>query len=90
MGVVTADLDDDGLVDLFQVNDSSPNFLFRNLGDGRFRDVALDAGVAYDASGRRRERWPRTLRTSTATGASTSLSRTSTSRARSSSATTDS
>jgi hypothetical protein len=52
MGVVAADLDDDGLVDLFQANDSSPNFLFRNLGDGRFRDVALDAGVAYDASGR--------------------------------------
>jgi hypothetical protein len=52
MGVIAADLDDDGLVDLFQANDSSPNFLFRNLGDGRFRDVALDAGVAYDASGR--------------------------------------
>jgi hypothetical protein len=52
MGVVAADLDDDGLVDLFQTNDSAPNFLFRNLGDGRFREMALEAGVAVDAAGR--------------------------------------
>jgi len=52
MGVVATDVDDDGLVDLFQANDSAPNFLFKNLGGGRFRDVALDAGVAFDASGR--------------------------------------
>jgi hypothetical protein len=52
MGVVAADLDDDGLVDLFQANDSAPSFLFRNLGDGRFREMALEAGVAVDAAGR--------------------------------------
>jgi hypothetical protein len=52
MGVVAADLDDDGLVDVFQANDSAPNFLFRNLGDGRLRETALEAGVAFDASGR--------------------------------------
>ena len=51
MGVVAADLDDDGWVDVFQTNDSSPNFLFRNLGDGRMRDVALEAEVAYSPSG---------------------------------------
>ena len=39
MGVVAADLDDDGWIDVFQTNDSAPNFLFRNRGDGRFRDV---------------------------------------------------
>ena len=52
MGVVAADLDDDGRVDLFQTNDSSPNFLLRNLGDGRFKDVALEAEVAFDPAGR--------------------------------------
>jgi hypothetical protein len=52
MGVVAADLDDDGWIDLFQTNDSAPNFLFRNLGDGTFRDVALEAEVAFDPSGR--------------------------------------
>jgi hypothetical protein len=51
MGVVAADLDDDGWVDVFQTNDSSPNFLFRNLGEGRLEDVALEAEVAYSPSG---------------------------------------
>jgi hypothetical protein len=52
MSVVAADLDDDGWVDVFQTNDSAPNFLFRNTGDGRFREVALEAEVAFDPSGR--------------------------------------
>jgi hypothetical protein len=52
MGVVAADLDDDGWVDVFQTNDSSPNFLFRNLGGGRFREVAPEAWVAFSPSGR--------------------------------------
>jgi hypothetical protein len=52
MGVVAADLDDDGWIDVFQTNDSSPNFLLRNLGDGRLRDVALEAEVAFDPAGR--------------------------------------
>jgi enediyne biosynthesis protein E4 len=51
MGVVAADLDDDGWIDVFQTNDSTPNFLFKNLGDGRFGDVALEAGVAFAPSG---------------------------------------
>jgi enediyne biosynthesis protein E4 len=52
MGVVAADLDDDGWIDVFQTNDSVPNFLFRNMGGGRLRDVALEAEVAFDPSGR--------------------------------------
>jgi len=51
MGVVAADLDDDGWVDVFQTNDSFPNFLFHNLGDGRMKDVALEAEVGYSPSG---------------------------------------
>jgi len=43
MAVVAADLDDDGWIDVFQTNDSAPNFLFRNTGDGRFREIALEA-----------------------------------------------
>ena len=52
MAVVAADLDDDGWIDVFQTNDSAPNFLFKNAGDGRFREVGLEAEVAFDPSGR--------------------------------------
>jgi hypothetical protein len=52
MGVVAADLDDDGWIDVFQTNDSAPNFLFQNGKDGAFREVALEAEVAFDPSGR--------------------------------------
>jgi hypothetical protein len=51
MAVVAADLDDDGWIDVFQTNDSAPNFLFKNAG-GRFREVGLEAEVAFDPSGR--------------------------------------
>ncbi|HEY7188705.1 MAG TPA: FG-GAP-like repeat-containing protein [Vicinamibacterales bacterium] len=50
--VVATDYDDDGLVDLFVANDSNPNFLYHNLGNGRFEDVALTAGVAVNGDGR--------------------------------------
>ncbi len=51
-GVVTTDVDDDGHVDLFVANDSNPNFLYRNRGDGRFESVGLLAGVAVNAEAR--------------------------------------
>jgi tetratricopeptide (TPR) repeat protein len=51
LGVVAADLDADGRVDLFVANDSSANFLFRNLGGMLFEEIAHDAGVAGNASG---------------------------------------
>jgi hypothetical protein len=52
LGLAIADLDEDGLIDLFVANDAAPNFLFRNLGGLRFDEVGTTAGVAYDASGR--------------------------------------
>jgi hypothetical protein len=52
MGVVAVDYDNDGRVDVFQANDSDPNFLFKNRGDGSFAEVALTAQVAYDPQGR--------------------------------------
>ena len=51
-GVVATDVDDDGAVDLFVANDSNPNFLYRNRGDGRFESVGLLAGVAVNAEAR--------------------------------------
>lgn len=52
LGVVAADLDLDGDQDLYVANDSTPNFLFRNEGDGTFRDVSTDSNAAYDVNGR--------------------------------------
>jgi enediyne biosynthesis protein E4 len=51
-GVVATDYDDDGFVDLFVANDSNPNFLYRNLGNGRFENLGLEAGVAINGDGR--------------------------------------
>jgi enediyne biosynthesis protein E4 len=52
MGVAFADYDHDGLMDILVANDTVPNFLFHNMGNGRFEDVALKAGVAYNGDGR--------------------------------------
>jgi enediyne biosynthesis protein E4 len=52
MGVAVADYDDDGFVDVFVANDTLPNFLFRNDRRGGFEEVALNAGVAVNDSGR--------------------------------------
>jgi hypothetical protein len=51
LGVVTIDFNDDGWPDLFVARDASPNLLLINAKDGTFKDAALDAEVAYDASG---------------------------------------
>lgn len=51
LGVVCADFDSDGWVDIFVANDGNPNQLWRNKGDGTFEDVALMAGVAYNGDG---------------------------------------
>src|SRR3984893_9146071 len=51
MSVAFADYDNDGLIDIFVTNDSLPNFLFRNRGDGTFEEVGLQAGVALTNNG---------------------------------------
>ena len=51
-GVAWFDMDDDGRLDLFVANDSGPNYLYRNLGNGRFEDVSYASGAALDAQGR--------------------------------------
>ncbi len=52
MGVAFADYDDDGFTDIFVSNDTFPNFLLHNNGDGTFTDVALLVGVAYNENGK--------------------------------------
>ena len=52
MGVAFADYDGDGFTDIFVSNDTFPNFLLHNNGDGTFTDVALTAGVAYNENGK--------------------------------------
>jgi hypothetical protein len=50
-GVVAADVNGDGHVDLYVANDMSPNFLFLNNGDGSFRDFTMLSGAAHDGNG---------------------------------------
>jgi len=52
LGVVTADVDDDGDLDLYVANDTCPNLLFVNDGKGRFRENALARGCALSEDGR--------------------------------------
>ena len=51
MAAAVADFDLDGRPDIFVTNDRIFNFLFRNLGEGRFEEVAFASGVAAPANG---------------------------------------
>ena len=51
LGVVAADLDGDRHVDLYVANDTTPNFLYRNRGDGTFEEVGHLSGAALGADG---------------------------------------
>src|SRR5437899_744838 len=52
LGVVWSDLDNDGDLDLYVANDQTPNFLFRNNGNGTFTEVGRASGVAVNGNGR--------------------------------------
>lgn len=51
MGVAIVDYDHDGWIDIFVANDTVPNFLFHNEGNGHFSEVALQAGVGLNDDG---------------------------------------
>ena len=51
LGVTMLDYDDDGWIDLAVANDTEPNFLYRNNGDGTFTDEAVLRGVATSDKG---------------------------------------
>jgi hypothetical protein len=54
LGVALLDYDRDGWPDLFVANDTQPNKLYRNLRNGTFEDVGVQAGVAFSEDGRAR------------------------------------
>jgi hypothetical protein len=52
LGVVPVDYDRDGWLDLIIANDTARNFLFHNLGNGRFEEVGAFEGLAFDRNGK--------------------------------------
>ena len=54
LGVVVWDADDDGWLDIYIANDTVPNKLYRNQGDGTFEDVSLISGASVSAEGKAR------------------------------------
>jgi enediyne biosynthesis protein E4 len=54
LGVAMLDFDQDGWPDLFVANDTQPNKLYRNLQNGKFKDVAAEAGLAFSTEGKAR------------------------------------
>jgi len=51
LGLALIDYDNDGWLDVFAANDTQPNRLYRNKGDGTFTDVGVMAGVAFNEAG---------------------------------------
>jgi hypothetical protein len=51
LGIAIADFNGDGRIDMFIANDSIPQFLYQNKGDGTFEEVGLFAGVGVDGDG---------------------------------------
>jgi enediyne biosynthesis protein E4 len=54
LGVAMLDCNQDGWPDLLVANDTQPNKLYRNQGNGTFKEVAVDAGIAFSAEGKAR------------------------------------
>lgn len=54
LGVAVADFNNDDWPDIVVSNDTQPNFLYMNKGDGTFSDKAIVAGIGYDENGRAR------------------------------------
>lgn len=52
LGVITADFNDDGWIDVYVTNDTKPNLLWMNQRNGTFRETALLAGAAVTAEGK--------------------------------------
>jgi enediyne biosynthesis protein E4 len=51
MGVICSDFDEDGFTDIYVANDSSPNFFYRNKGDGTFKEIGFISGTAVNENG---------------------------------------
>ena len=51
LGAIALDYNNDGWPDIYVGDDSSPNLLWRNLGNGRFAETAVQANAAFSADG---------------------------------------
>ena len=51
LGALWSDFENNGKLDLLVANDGEPNYFYHNDGDGHFKDVALDSGVAVSNDG---------------------------------------
>ncbi len=51
MGMICADYDNDGDTDIIVGNDLRPNFLLQNDGTGKFKEIGVVSGLAYDSFG---------------------------------------
>ena len=51
LGAMWSDFDNDGKLDLLVANDGEPNYLYHNEGNGRFKEVGYDAGIAVSEDG---------------------------------------
>ena len=54
LGVAMLDYDRDGKIDVFVANDTQSNKLYRNLGNGKFQEIGVRAGVAFSEDGKAR------------------------------------
>ena len=51
MGVIWADFNNTGRPDIYVANDSTPKFLYKNEGGGKFKDIGLESGTAVSEDG---------------------------------------
>jgi len=51
MGVIWSDFDNTGHPDVYVADDSTPNYLYRNMGQGKFKDIGLESGTAVSGDG---------------------------------------
>lgn len=51
LGAIWGDYDNDGWLDLYVANDTTPNYLYRNLRNGSFSDVTFESGTGYSGAG---------------------------------------
>lgn len=51
LGVVWVDFNNTGHQDIYVANDSTPNYLYKNLGNGKFQDIGLESGTALSDDG---------------------------------------
>jgi hypothetical protein len=51
LGVVWADFNNTGRPDIYITNDSTPKYLYKNLGNGKFQDIGLESGTAVSDDG---------------------------------------